>query len=206
MSKIFIGNIDYTKSAFLNWRTSSKEDIGNLLVLANGFLTSSIQLCQACLAENNDKKADVLIFPILHNANHGIELYLKAMIWTLNRLIGNNFKIEGKHNIQQMFATIQCKIRTYKDTQWLNHFNVQNENLSEYIIELFQMISGYGKGDNMDFSRYPITDKYENHFYIDRLNNVEINLENLSERLKIIKDALDERASYFFYQELKGEW
>lgn len=203
---IFKGNEDYRKSAFLNWRTSNREDIGNLLVLAEGFLDSAIQLTKDCLADNADKKADALIFPILHNANHGIELYLKAMIWTLNKLIGLELKIEGKHNIQQMFSTVRSKIKTHKDQDWLKHFDEQNSELEKYIEELFTLISGYGKGDNMDFSRYPINDKYENHFYIDQLNNIEIDLENLEIKLTQIKDALDERASYFFYQELNGEW
>src|SRR5690554_3880476 len=110
MKKIFEGNNDYIKSAFLNWRTSNREDIGNFLVLADGFLYSSIQLCQICLVDNKDKKADILIFPILHNANHGIELYLKAMIWTLKKLIDGESKIEGNHNIQQMFSTVRSKI------------------------------------------------------------------------------------------------
>jgi hypothetical protein len=206
MKKIFQGNEDIDKSAFLNWRTSSREDIGNLLVLAEGFISSSIQLCEVCLTDNQDKKADSLIFPILHNANHGIELYLKAMIWTLNKLEGKDLKIEGKHNIQQMFLTLRSKINSYKNNEWLKHFDQQNEKLDKYISELFDLISGYGKGDNMDFSRYPITNKYDNHFYIDCLDNIEIDLENLKEQLIIIKESLDERASYFFYQELNGEW
>ena len=206
MNKIFERNVDYTKTAFLNWRTSSHEDIGNLLVLADGFLSSSAQLCQVCLIDNNDKKADNLIFPILHNANHGIELYLKAMIWTLNRLLENGTKIEEKHNIKQMFSTVRSKIEKYKDNDWSTKFNLQNKGLEEYISELFKLISGYGKGDNMDFSRYPITNKYEKHFYIDSLDNIEIDLENLRERLINIQESLDERASYFFYQELNGEW
>lgn len=203
MDKIFKGNKDYANTAYLNWRTSDREDIGNLLVLAEGFLLSSVQLCQLCISDNHDKKADSLIFPILHNANHGIELYLKAMIWTLNKLNGGGLKIEGNHNIQQMFLTVRSKIKSFKDNEWAKHFSTQSVVLEKYINELFELISGYGKGDNMDFSHYPITDKYENHFYIDSLDNIEIDLENLSEKLKMIKESLDERASYFFHQELK---
>lgn len=206
MKKFFQGNENFKKSAFLNWRTSNKEDIGNLLVLAEGFLDSSIHLIKRCLSDNDDKKADILIFPILHNANHGIELYLKTLIWTLNRLIGAELKIEGKHNIQQMFLTVRLKIKSFKDKDWLKHFDEQNKTLKEYISELCGLISGYGKGDNMDFTRYPITNKYENHFYIDKLDNVEIDLENLKDQLIQIKKSLDERVSYFFYQELSGEW
>lgn len=198
MSKIFKSNKDYSKTAFLNWRTSNHEDIGNLLVLAEGFLSSSIELCRNCLINNNDKKADCLIFPILHNANHGIELYLKAMIWTLNKLLGNNLKIEGNHDIRQMFFTVQSRIESYKGIKWRQHFDKKSKPLYDYIHELFGMISSPGKGNNMDFSRYPITNKYKNHFYIDQLNNVMIDLENLEKCLIKIKETLDERASYFF--------
>ncbi|MCB9301807.1 MAG: hypothetical protein H6566_14265 [Lewinellaceae bacterium] len=206
MKKIFTGNEDFNKTAFLNWRTSKHEDIGNMLVLAEGFLSSAIELSKTCIKDNKDKKADMLIFPILMNANHGIELYLKSLIWTLNKLTNSKFKIEGKHDIQQMFQTVQAKIKDYKDNDWLASFNEKNQNLAEYIDELFLLISTAGDKDNMDFSRYPITKKYENHFYVDSLNNVEIDLENFAERFEQIKEALDERASYFFYQELKGEW
>lgn len=206
MDEIFTGNQDYTKTAFLNWRTSKSEDIGNMLILAEGFLCSSIILSKRCLSENEDKKADVLIFPILNNANHGIELYLKALIWSLNKLLNSDLKIEGNHNIQQMYQTVQSKIRKYKNNDWLSHFNEQTKELKEYIDELFSLISDESNKDNMDFSRYPLTNDYENHFYIDRLDNVKIDLEKLVLKLQKIKEVLEQRASYFFYQELKGEW
>ena len=206
MKKIFIGNNDFKKSAFLNWRTSKYKDIGNMLALAEGYLSSAIELSKNCLSDNNDKKADILIFPILNNANHGIELYLKSLIWTLNKLLKSEHRIEGKHNIQQMFKTVQSKIKCHKGNDCLKHFNKQNKDLTEYIDELFNLISGESSNDNMDFTRYPITNKYENHFYVDRLDNVEIDLENFTKRFEKIKEALDERASYFFYQELNREW
>lgn len=206
MDKIFQGNEDSRKSAFLNWRVSNTESIENLFVLAEGFLNSSIQLIQICLDNNDDKKADILIFPILHNLNHGIELYLKAMIWTLNSLLENKQKIEGNHNIKQMFFTVRSKIKEYKDKDWLKDFDKKNELLEKYILELFDLISGYGKGDNMDFTRYPITNKYENHFYVDRLDNIVVDLEILNEQIIKINTALEERAAYFFYQELNEEW
>lgn len=205
MTKFFQCNKDYKKTAFLNWRTSSSEDISNLLVLADGFLSSAIKLCQSCIVYNKDKKADILIFPILHNANHGIELYLKSMIWTINKLQNNNLEFKTSHDIQQMYSALRSLILSYKNNDWLKHFDEQNLILAQYINELFAQISSYGKGDNMDFSRYPITNKYENHFYIDKLDNVEIDLVNFKKQLIKIKLSLDERASYFFFQELKKE-
>ncbi len=84
MQPIFSRNINIDKIAFLNWRISQNSDIRNLLNLADGFLISAIELAKHCLENNEDKRADILIFPILTNANHGIELYLKSLNWTLN--------------------------------------------------------------------------------------------------------------------------
>jgi hypothetical protein len=202
MKPIFEGNKDFNKSAFLNWRVSKREDIGNMLALAESYLDASIELTKVCLSNNSDKKADGLIFAILNNANHGIELYLKSMIWTLNKLLENEKTFDGGHNINQLLDVVQKRINDYKDNDWLKHFNKTNESLIEYIGELFSLIDG----SKMDFTRYPITKKGENHFYIEDINNIEIDLENLLKRLMEIKENIDERASYFFYQELNGEW
>ncbi|MCK6640974.1 MAG: hypothetical protein L6Q81_12905 [Bacteroidia bacterium] len=206
MQPIFTGNPDFRKSAFLNWRTSKNADIQNLLVLADGFLISSIELTKLCLSNNDDKKADVLIFPILANANHGIELYLKALVWTLNKLLGTQYKIEGNHNISQILSTVKSKIKEYKGQEGLNYFNDQTEILQKYIKELFDKVQATPQNDKMDFSRYPFDKKYDKHFYVDELNNVEIDLVNFLSQLETIHRILDERASYFFHQELNQDW
>jgi hypothetical protein len=177
-----------------------------MIAIADGHLSSAVELAKVCLIDNRDKKANKLIFPILANANHGIELYLKSLIWTLNKLTNSRFKIEGSHNIQQMLQTVQAKILNYKGKEWVDHFNESNLSLSIYVDELFSLIEGDNKNDKMDFSRYPITSKYEDHFYVNYRDNVVIDLENFIERFVQIRDALDERVSYFFYQELHGEW
>jgi len=206
MKPIFSGNGDFEKSAFMNWRTSKQEDIQNMLVLAEGFLSSAIELAKALLADNSDKKADMLIFPILTNANHGIELYLKSLVWTLNKLLNSQYKIEGKHNIKQILETAKAKIKEYKDQETLDYFNQQTEDLQKYISELFAKIQATSQKDKMDFSRYPFDEKYSNHFYVDEIGNIEVDLENFVLRFEKILESLDERVSYFFYQELNQEW
>jgi hypothetical protein len=206
MKPIFKGNSDFEKSAFVNWRTSKQEDIQNMMVLAEGFLSSAIELAKASLADNSDKKADMLIFPILTNANHGIELYLKSLVWTLNKLLNSHYKIEGKHNIKQILETAKAKIKEYKDQDTLNCFNQQTEDLQNYIDELFAKIQATLQKDKMDFSRYPFDEKYSNHFYVDEIGNIEVDLENFVLRFEKILETLDERVSYFFYQELNQEW
>ncbi|WP_410879900.1 hypothetical protein [Myroides sp. DW712] len=201
---IFSPNEDYNKSSFLNWNTNPNNDIENILVLAHGFLASSIELINISLINNNDKKADFLIFPILTNANHGIELYLKALCWTLNKLTNSHNRIEGSHNIKQILDTIKSKILNLEGSEALKYFNNATIDLHNYIDELFKKIEATQKQDKMDFSRYPLDNKYSNHFYVKELGNIEIDLENLLSRIQIIFDSLEDRASYYFYHKLQG--
>jgi hypothetical protein len=206
MKAIFSANDDFNKSAFMNWRTSKHADIENMLALAEGFLSSGIELAKLCLKDNEDKKADMLIFPILTNTNHGIELYLKALTWTLNILLQSDRKIEGKHNIKQILDTVKAKLKEYKGQSSVKHFTEHTEGLEEYIDELLGLIKPTPKDDKMDFSRYPISEKHVNHFYVDELNNVTVDLENFVSRFEKINEALIDITSYYYYQELLQDW
>lgn len=104
MKDIFSYNSDVNKTAYMNWRTSHHDHIYNMIVIADGFMNSAIMLVEAALIDNSDKKADSLIYPIIFNANHAIELYLKATVWTLNILLDNQQKIEGQHDIRNSSA------------------------------------------------------------------------------------------------------
>lgn len=206
MNPIFSPNRDIEKTAILNWRMASKEDIRNLLELTEGFLASAIEIAKSCLQDNTHKKADILIFPMLANANHGLELYGKALIWTLNKLSGSDNKIEGKHNIDQIFQTVKAKIKSYSGRLTINAFNTDTLNLYEHIKELFAKIGATPAKHKMDFSRYPFSDKYEDHFYIGQVGNIEIDLENFVTRFEDIRLTLDNISSFLYYQELNQGW
>jgi hypothetical protein len=205
MKGIFTKNKNVKITAFLNWRIENSEPILNMQSMADGFLTSALELANDSITDNLYKKADIIIFPILTNANHGIELYLKSLIWTLNILMDTDKKIEGSHNIKQILQTVQSRIRDYKDPAYLKEFNVKNQDLIEYVSELFELIGKDTSKDKMDFSRYPISKKYENHFYVEEVGNVEIDLPNFVDRFTRIKNSLQEYAEYFYYQELKQD-
>jgi hypothetical protein len=102
---IFSRNVDIDKIAFLSWRFD-EGDIRSVLNLAEGFMMSGIELAEYCLVDNAHKKADILIFPILNNTNHSIELYLKGLIWIFNTILDNNLKIEKGHNIKQLYEAV----------------------------------------------------------------------------------------------------
>ncbi len=203
MKPIFSRQIDIDKIAFLNWRISEGTDILNLVNIADGFLMSSIDLAEQCISDNSHKRADILIFPILNNANHGIELYLKAMIWLLNKLQGSDSKIEGKHNIKQIYSTVKSKVRSYGGQLTINDFKEATKGLNNYINELFEKIEATPRNDKMDFSRYPFSGDYENHFYVDRVGAVEIDIENFVHRFKEIKSSLEKLVDFLYYYELE---
>jgi len=205
MQPIFSRNEDYTKIAFLNWRIEKWSDILNLLNMADGFMRSALELAKFSLSDNRDKAADILIFPILTNANHSIELYLKAITWILNKLKGEESRIEGSHNIRQIYATVRAKITDYGGGLSLESFDKQTENLKDYIEELFSKTKATEKKDKMDFSRYPFDNKYENHFYVDQIRNVEIDLENFLARFIEIHEGLEVVTEFLYHIELKQD-
>lgn len=206
MQKIFSRNPDYNKIAFLNWRISKGDDIINLLNLADGFLQSSIELAKVCLQDNKDKKADILIFPILHNANHGIELYLKALNWILNKIMDNGYTFEKGHNIKKLLATVRSRITIYKGNIKLKEFDDSTKELAAYINELFLKIEASDKSDKMDFSRYPFSKNDDSHFYVMEIGNVEIDLENYVHTFENIKEKIETISDYLYHQELQQDW
>lgn len=202
LKPIFSRQDNIHRIAFLNWRMDYSGSV-NLLNMADGYLISSIYLAQLCLSNNRDKKADIVIFPILTCANHGIELYLKGMNWILNDLLGFDKRIEGKHNLEQIYRTVKSKIKQHGGQEALKEFESETRELGEYITELFEKVKATPKDDKMDFSRYPLSSKYENHFYADMIGNVEIDLDNFVERFEIIRDKLKSTSDVLCNQKYK---
>lgn len=210
MKDIFSYNIDINKNAYMNWRTNKNENINNMIVIANGFMLSSIMLVEQTLNSNINKNADIVVFPILFNANHAIELYLKAITWTLNILLDKNEKIEGSHNIKQIFDVVCSRVNEFeKSKERKEQFKKLTFNLKEYLNELYIKIEDKSitkSKDNMDFSRYPFNTKYTNHFYINEFDNVVVDLENFLIRFKEIGTNLNSIAEHYLYDFLKADY
>lgn len=199
-------NPDITKTSYLNWRINDGRDIENLMAMADGFLDSAKSLTSSCLTDNSDKKADILIFPILTNLNHGIELYLKAMIWILNALMGNKSRTIKGHDIRQLLKLFQYKLLKYKDNSWVTDFNSKNQAMINYIDEIYHNMGAIGGTIDMSYSRYPFDRDFNSFFYVEALGNIVIDIEKLDVVISEIKDGLEERATYFYDQELNQEW
>lgn len=68
MKKIFAYNVDIDKTAYMNWRTRPHQPIHDMMIIADGYMKAAIMLAQDCLQDNMDKKADIVVFPILFSA------------------------------------------------------------------------------------------------------------------------------------------
>lgn len=200
---IFSRNDEINKMAFLNWRMESG-DIVNLFNLGDGYFESSLILCDKCLSNNEGKVADIMIFPIFMNFNHGIELYLKGLTLTLNELLKIDIKIDGTHNLNQLFSVLMARIKDLDGQKKANEIVNDNYNLNLYIEELTSKLESNDKNDKMDFSRYPFSKRDENHFYVDTWSNIEVDLENLKNRIKNIYEKLEQYADLFYYERLES--
>lgn len=209
LKEVFSYNPDISMDAYINWRIEKSDPIHNMITIADGFMKSSIILAEQALEDNRDKKADIIIFPILFNANHAIELYLKAIGWTVNIILDNDKKVEGSHNIKQILDVVKSRVNQIeKSIVRKKEFENLIGNLEEYIVELFSNIESEKEGKskaNMDFSRYPFDMKYVSHFYIDTFENVVVDLENFIKRIKEIGQNLKQISTHYLYDILNGE-
>lgn len=176
MKDVFSCNSDVEKNAYMNWTIDKHNNISNMINIAEGYMNSSLLLAGQVIIDNTDKKADILIFLILFNANHSIELYLKAIKWSLNILLDNVNKIEGNHDIEQIYSNVCSRVNEFeKEKERRKQFKTLTNNLKRYIDELYLKMdkSSIEKNkDNISFSRYPLTVGYINHFYIKAVENI----------------------------------
>lgn len=203
MKEVFSYNPDISKTAYMNWRIDRYNNIKNMITIADGYMEASLLLAEQALRDNLDKKADILIFPILFNANHSIELYLKSINWSLNILLNNGKKNEGSHDIKQIFSNVRSRVCEFeKEKERREDFKYLTISLERYIDELYSEIEkseSKTDKDNMDFSRYPFSKGYINHFYIEEFENVAVDLENFMVRFEEIGRNLDSIAKHYLY-------
>lgn len=205
LEPIFSRNTDVNKTAFLNWRMAEGEDTLNMANLADGYFKSAISLLKMCLEDNDDKKADIYIFPVMAIANHGIELYLKTLIWIFNTLLQIDRKIEGRHDLKQLYQTLTAKIQAYRRAIYLKEFKVESKVLKEYIEELSKVVGSTEKRDKMDFARYHLTNNYENHFYVENTKNIELDLENYLSKIQLIHTVFQGMYNQLIYVEMERD-
>lgn len=199
MKDIFSYNGDINKTAYMNWRTSHHDYLHNMHVIAKGFADSSLLLVKQILENNNrDKEADSLIFPILFNANHAIEVYLKSLIWTLNTLLANGKTYENSHNLKTLLKEVKRLEKEFENKLDYEQFFGK---LEKYINELYKKIEIQNKEgkifSDITFARYSLTREKEPQFYINEFDNVVVDLTNFIVVFNEIFKNLDNLSMYY---------
>ena len=207
---IFSYNSDITKNAYVNWRMDQHDQRHNFNTIAKGYMDASLKLAEVCLKDNSNKIADELIFPMLFNADHAIELYLKSIMWSLHWLLDSTETYSGGHDIRQLFQTVRVLVEDFCDKYKIDtvaEFKSQTENLEQYIDELYLILHPDNNGrptkkENLDFSRYPMqSDKKSPYFYAEQTwDNKTVDLTNYVIRFREIGSNLDSIAGYFDYE------
>lgn len=189
MKQIFSCNKNIDKNAYLNFRTYSYDNpialIHNMNVIAEGFRDSAFSLVKIILKDNIDSKADNLIFPILFNTNHSIEVYLKTICWAQNLLLNKKDTFEANHNLNQLFTNV-VNLEYELNSVDKEVFFAMLSNLKKYIAELYDKIERTiedKRGNNktfhdITFCRYSLNNDLEPQFYINTIDNVVVDLEN----------------------------
>ncbi len=186
---IFKYNIEIDKNAYLNWRINKHRTLSEQLSqIGLGYLLAAETAIKLALQDNRDKKADIMIFPILFNLIHAIEIYLKAINIDVEFLLtGREISAEGKHAIQNSFSTLLGKIKKLEGKEATSQFDEVKDVVDEI----------YTKTDKMDFARYPIDSNKNNHFYVEDYENVVIDLEEILIFVDKCKDVFGRMSSYY---------
>lgn len=179
----------------MNWRI--RETIsGTFLMMSEGYFSSVEINIKNILEDNWDKKADSLIFPVLFNFIHAMELSLKAILCSIENLLGQkNNHIQNGHDIRQLYNTIISRLRNKGLKKDIEQF-IEVECIIRQI---------YQKTNLMDFARYPIDAHKSGHFYIKEYENVVVDLEVLLHYVEICKDVLLRMGDYYNYKVIEGE-
>ncbi|SHJ23541.1 hypothetical protein SAMN05444401_2581 [Clostridium amylolyticum] len=192
---IFSYNKDIRKTAYMNWRTDPNNTEANFGVIANGYFISAKVLTEKYIENNIRKDADVVIYPILFNTIHGIELYLKAIYMKLAYILKKEQQYAGGHNIKGLLGMVSNLVKELKNNkeQFKQYKNIIKD-VEQFIDEV------YLKTDKMDFARYSVDNKKkENYFYIDNIENEIVNLPVLLDKINKMHEALEQLLSHFLY-------
>lgn len=185
------------ETAYLNWRFDFNRDVeSQFFDMAKGYFETSLCLIENCISDNHSHKADIWIFPIMFNVVHGIEVYLKgfnSIYRILTKLQADEYqesKIEGKHDIRQL---CQVAVKLLKDSH-----NIELLDEMLFVQKFIEIL--YQNTDDMTFARYPINSKGGKHFYVERKENVTIDLNAFRQWVIRLFRVLDSCTGYVDYQ------
>ena len=142
---IFYGekDIDYTKSsnyAFLNWNFDNslggKDNVSQLIqdnfVMGNAYMGNAVLSLYSILCSGNYcSTADVLIFPIMFDLWHGVELWLKSSVAAIYYILGMDNEVKKNHKIYEYLEVLEKELKKLDDEK--NVMNAEQKKIYEKI-------------------------------------------------------------------------
>lgn len=170
--QIFYGekDIDYNNPnsyAFLNWcfdnsmgknnKDNPFQKINDNFQMGKAYISNAIIVLYSIVYNNNSlSMADILIFPILFNIWHGIELWLKSSIDAINMINNTKNELKSNHNIYQYMDMLMTKLQEMNMTRTTE--NALNE--VNLLIDEFKRVDAH-----FDFARYSFDNCGNYQFY-----------------------------------------
>lgn len=169
-TKIFFGNkdIDYSQPdnyAFLNWRFdnsmggkySPAQSVQDNFVMGNAYMANAVLGLYSIIYNGNCcSTADTLIFPIMFDIWHGLELWLKSSINAIDYLTDSDKEKKKDHNIYDYLNTLKSELKRLSMNQTIDIA------LSEVTVLTGEL---QRVNANFDFARYSFDRRGDYQFY-----------------------------------------
>lgn len=169
--KIFYGDNDdrdfsnTQKYAYLNWwfddgygkNQCSYQHIFDNFNMGKAFIGNALLTLYNILELNNSMSvADKLIFPILFDLWHGLELWLKSSVSALELRNTGNSRFKRGHDISKLMGEMETLLKN----------NDYGDNLLKSIVPVRNIIAEFKRvGANFDFARYSFRNNKDFQFY-----------------------------------------
>lgn len=172
MAKIFLTESDNRefnhpeKYAFLNWymddgmgtnrQEQQRQQVSDEYHMGRGYLGNALLSLYLIIGKNECNVADIIVFPILFDVWHGLELWLKSACTAIELLFGDTIKKKRNHDIYDYYDKLDAYIKV-KGFQFIK---------DNALVELEMLISEFRKVNaNFDFARYSFDVKSDYQFY-----------------------------------------
>lgn len=170
--KIFYGDKDTNynnpdKYAFLNWRfddsmgTNNKDNpfqsVNDNFEMGKAYMANAVLSVYSIVkTQNYCNVADQLIFPIMFDIWHGVELWLKSSITAIHLFSSKNKKLKYNHDIYNYMDTLKNEL-----------YNLDmNKTIKIALTEVNTMVEEFKRVNaRFDFARYSFDNRNQYQFY-----------------------------------------
>lgn len=169
MEKIFLGekDINYNKNrkyAFLNWCFDEGIDRGDYIQkihanfqMGNTYLSNAVLTLYTIIYVKNSRSiADALIFPVLYDIGHSLELLLKSGILASSYLAKNKKSIKNTHDIKKLKEELKESLSNLGMNKAKEDAFEALDHLSDELVKV---------NAHFDFARYAFKTSGDYQFY-----------------------------------------